>query len=222
MNFRDLNDPEIMLRVQAAWNQELVSVRDDRRRWSRVAEQKLKDQELHDAKMWLIRSREKWLQEDEVPSRHFFAKLKSKWARESLTTLTLPDGEVTSDNQVILEEIHRYFQSLYTAEPESSQQVEAREDMLSLIRNRLSPVGSQAVSAKPDKAEIEAVVFAMKNNKSPGIDGLMVEVVKICWDTEGDDYVRMVPAVCAKRRLLKTEMQGVIKLLQKGGDVLHL
>ncbi|KAL3677873.1 hypothetical protein R1sor_020829 [Riccia sorocarpa] len=89
-----------------------------------VAERKLKEQELYDARIWRIRSREKWLQEDEVPSRYFFAEPKSKWARESLAALSLPDGEATTDRQEILEEILRFYQELYTAEPVSSQQAE--------------------------------------------------------------------------------------------------
>ncbi|KAL3689561.1 hypothetical protein R1sor_015870 [Riccia sorocarpa] len=50
-------------------------------------EGKLRERELQEARMWRLRSRERWLSEDEAPSRYFFAKLCAKWARESMEAL---------------------------------------------------------------------------------------------------------------------------------------
>ncbi|KAL3695509.1 hypothetical protein R1sor_009585 [Riccia sorocarpa] len=171
------------------------------------AAKQLKDQELADARMWRLRSREKWLREDEVPSRFFFAKLKSKWAREAIKALEMPDGEESTDRGDILEEIHRFFQELYTSEVESEEQRDAREEMLDLIQNKLTREESQKVAEKPDKEEIKAFVFAMKTNKSPGLDGLTVEVVQMCWEFVEADCVRLVHAIWVKRRLLKTDLK---------------
>ncbi|KAL3682470.1 hypothetical protein R1sor_000492 [Riccia sorocarpa] len=211
MNFYDLQDPGVLEKVQRAWKEELVSVRDDRRRWNRSwhrvkqvlkdvraekallkkqesslrqevvwrkavltegslseaeagsfqtelcsAERLLKEQELQDARLWRIQSREKWLREHEV---------------------------------------------LYKVEEVTAEQVAARETLLALIRNKLSPEESQKMSAIPDKAKTEGVVFSMKTNKAPGIDGLTVEVLKWCWEFAGDDCVRLVHAKADSKRL---------------------
>ncbi|KAL3686496.1 hypothetical protein R1sor_009070 [Riccia sorocarpa] len=67
----------------------------------------------------------------------------------------------------ILDEIHEFYQSLYTADPELMERKQAREDVLSLIEKRLSADESQALSAEPDKEEIEEVIFKMTANKAP-------------------------------------------------------
>ncbi|KAL3702144.1 hypothetical protein R1sor_020166 [Riccia sorocarpa] len=109
---------------EEAWQNEVLSVKDDRRRWSRgwfrvrevlrdaraklevdgktnnhlgeemtwrkeqlnndstpeevkalaQVEQRLKQHELYEARLWYTRSRERWLSEDSVPTRYFFAK----------------------------------------------------------------------------------------------------------------------------------------------------
>ncbi|KAL3694669.1 hypothetical protein R1sor_008320 [Riccia sorocarpa] len=74
------------------------------------------------------------------------------------------------------------------------------------------------VSSIPEEEEIKTVVFSMKSNKAPGGDGLTAEVVRHCWDFVGASCVKMVKAVWVKRRLLKADMQGIIKLIHKGGD----
>ncbi|KAL3681233.1 hypothetical protein R1sor_024189 [Riccia sorocarpa] len=199
-NHFDLKDPEIFQKVK------------DR------MEKRLKEHELQEARIWRIRCREKWLTEDDAPSRYFFAKLKAKWARDSLTVLQLDDGEVTEDQEVILEEIQKFYQCLYTKEDESEDRVRAREEVMSLIQNRISADDSRKVSSIPEEEEIKGVVFSMKLNKAPGSDGLTVEVVRHCWEFVGDCCVKMVKAVWVKRRLLKADMQGIIKLIHKGGD----
>ncbi|KAL3681774.1 hypothetical protein R1sor_024730 [Riccia sorocarpa] len=60
-------------------------------------EKKLRDQELHKARLWRVRSREKWITEEDAPTRYFFAKTKARWARESLEALTKSDGEAREE-----------------------------------------------------------------------------------------------------------------------------
>ncbi|KAL3693100.1 hypothetical protein R1sor_006751 [Riccia sorocarpa] len=181
-------------------------------------EQKLKDRDLQEVRMWKIPSREKWLNEDTAPSRYFFTKLRARWARDSLEALTTEDGSVTTDKSEISSEVHSFFQILYSVEDESVERVEAREEAVGLTQNKLSPEESSAVSRLPDMEEVKGVVFSMKTNKAPGGDGLTIEVVKLCWSFIADDCLRMVHTVWAKRRLLKSDLQAVIRLIHKGGD----
>ncbi|KAL3699430.1 hypothetical protein R1sor_017452 [Riccia sorocarpa] len=58
----------------------------------------------------------------------------------------------------------------------------------------------------------------MKSNKAPGADGLTIEVVRTCWEWVGDDCVKMVRAVWSKKRILRADCEGLIKLLHKGGE----
>ncbi|KAL3683766.1 hypothetical protein R1sor_001788 [Riccia sorocarpa] len=181
-------------------------------------EKKLKDRNLQDARMWRLRSRERWLTEDEAPSRYFFAKLKAKWTREAIEVLKLDGGEETTDREVIMDEIFEFYQVLYDKEEDTEVRRAAREELLSLVVNKLSPEESSDISRVPNKAEIEDIVFTMKSNKSPGVDGMIIEFVQTYWDLVGDDCVRLITTVWAKRKLLRSDCEGVIKLIHKGGE----
>ncbi|KAL3694927.1 hypothetical protein R1sor_008578 [Riccia sorocarpa] len=171
-------------------------------------EKRAKSMALQEAREWSARSRVKWLSEDEAPSKFFFSKLKTKWAREAIECLETKDGEILTEGDEILDEIHEFYQSLYTAEPESLERTLAREEVLSLIEKRLSDSDSRAMSAEPDKEEIEDVIFKMAANKALGIDGLTAEILRSCWDFVGDACVQMVLCVWAKKHVLQADCQG--------------
>ncbi|KAL3690264.1 hypothetical protein R1sor_016573 [Riccia sorocarpa] len=186
------------------------------------AEKRLKTFELQEARIWRLRSRDKWMSEDDAPSRYFFAKLRAKWARESLDALQLEDGDVTTDKEVILAEIQKFYQLLYTREAETVERGTAREEVMALIKNKVTDEESMKVAEIPEKDEVEKVVFGMKRNKAPGADGLTVEVVSHCWEFVGECCVKMVRTVWVKRRfdalllsgLRISEAPTVDKLLQ--------
>ncbi|KAL3685010.1 hypothetical protein R1sor_003032 [Riccia sorocarpa] len=230
-NYHDLLNPETLSQAEEVWSQEAVSVKDSRRRWTRgwervsrvlkvarnakeklrreegdlaaevhwrreqlssessteeidalhKVEQKLKERDLHDARLWKLRSRDKWLEEDTAPSRYFFTKLRARWARESLEALETQDGNVTTDKEEILSEVHNFYR-----DQGSDLQYEDQQ-------------GSGG-------------------GGGGGGDGLTVEIVKICWDFVDDDCVAMIHTVWAKRKLLKSDLQAIIRLIHKGGD----
>ncbi|KAL3679694.1 hypothetical protein R1sor_022650 [Riccia sorocarpa] len=91
-------------------------------------------------------------------------------------------------------------------------------EVLGLISKKLSPEESRGISELPEKQEIEEVVFGMKRNKAPGGDGVTIEILRMCWPFVGDDCVKLIHAVWAKKRLLPVDLQSVIKLIPKGGD----
>ncbi|KAL3675636.1 hypothetical protein R1sor_025584 [Riccia sorocarpa] len=68
-------------------------------------EKKVKDQEIHEVRVWRIRCREKWLTVEDAPSRYFFTKLRAKWAKEAIEALEVED-EIVSDQEEILATIH--------------------------------------------------------------------------------------------------------------------
>ncbi|KAL3701503.1 hypothetical protein R1sor_019525 [Riccia sorocarpa] len=175
-------------------------------------EKRAKEQDLHEAKIWRIRSRERWLSVDEAPTRYFFTKLRAKWAQEAVEALEVNGDEVT-DHEDILSEIHKFYAELFQAEAETEERRAAQEEVVGLITKRLSPADSNHLSRMPDKEEIEGVVFKMKTDKASGADGLTIEVMKISWEWLGEDCVRMIQTVWTKKRILKTDCEGLIRLV---------
>ncbi|KAL3685505.1 hypothetical protein R1sor_003527 [Riccia sorocarpa] len=251
-----MKDPEVLRKVKMAWDAELLSVKDSRRRWSRgwhhvcqvlrderdaqrlqrrnegnlahdvawrrerispdsdpveiealnIAEKRLKDQQIQEAPNWRLRSRIRWLSIDDVPSRYFFAKLKSKWARETISALKRSDGEITTDKEEILEEIHTFYQQLFDAEERTTERDEARREVVELLEPKVSPVESNKVSMVPERCEIEKVVFSMKSNKAPGLDGLTIEVLQMRHITDILDN-KEVEWVWIAQRILQIKMR---------------
>ncbi|KAL3681636.1 hypothetical protein R1sor_024592 [Riccia sorocarpa] len=96
-------------------------------------EQRLKIRDLEDAKRWRLRSRVSWLSTKDAPLRYFFAKLRAKWAKESLRAIELDDGTVSTDAEEILQEIQRFYQVLYTAEEDTEERSRARDEVIGLM-----------------------------------------------------------------------------------------
>ncbi|KAL3698418.1 hypothetical protein R1sor_012494 [Riccia sorocarpa] len=82
----------------------------------RTAESKLRRFEQLEARMWRLRSRDKWLREGEALSRYFYAQTKAKFSRESIQTLRRENKTNTTDRAEILIQVQRYYEDLYRHE----------------------------------------------------------------------------------------------------------
>lgn len=69
------------------------------------AEDATRDRERQDALRLYRRSRVRWLKLGKAPTNYFFNQLKAKHARESIKRLRLDSGEVTPDEDQIVNEI---------------------------------------------------------------------------------------------------------------------
>ncbi|KAL3675774.1 hypothetical protein R1sor_025722 [Riccia sorocarpa] len=208
------------LAAEIAWRRDMITEDSSAEEVQALArmEGRLKAQELRDAREWKMRSREKWIGEDAAPARYFFTRLKLKWAREAIVALEDKDGEFLTDREEIFGEIHQIFQVLYTAEDETSERMQEREEVIGMMNKRLSENDSEQLSLIPDAQEVEKVVFGMAHYKSPGYDGLTTDVVCECWDFVGSACVQLVQTIWAKKRVLRADCHGIIKLIPKPGE----
>ncbi|KAL3696476.1 hypothetical protein R1sor_010552 [Riccia sorocarpa] len=144
------------LEAEFAWRKEKVGSHSSPEEVDTLAriEARVKEREMRDARAWRTRSREKWLTEDEAPSRYFFAKLRAKWARESVHELELQDGEIIVDNEDILHEVHSFY-NLYTAEELTAECATAQEEVIGLLQGGLSEEDCRKVESRPEQQEIE-------------------------------------------------------------------
>lgn len=62
------------------------------------------------------------------------------------------------------------------------------------MSNKLSTVERAILNKDPMMAEVEVVVKSFKSGKSPGLDGLTVEVLHSCWEWAGEVYFNAVLA----------------------------
>ncbi|KAL3675783.1 hypothetical protein R1sor_025731 [Riccia sorocarpa] len=96
--------------------------------------------------------------------------------------------------------------------------MQEREEVICMMNKRLSENDSEQLSVIPYAQEVEKVVFGMARYKSTGYDGLTTDVVCECWDFLGSACVQLVQTIWAKKRILRADCHGIIKLIPKPGE----
>ncbi|KAL3696131.1 hypothetical protein R1sor_010207 [Riccia sorocarpa] len=100
--------------------------------------EKLRRREKVDVQMARVRSRIRWLHEDEAPTKFCFATWKAKLAQESITLLHVEGGRTLSTEEEILEEVHRTYAALYMNEEAANGREEKTQEVLQLIDKKLT------------------------------------------------------------------------------------
>lgn len=77
------------------------------------AETKARQKDMMEVIRIRMKSRENWLTWGDSPTNYFFYQLKEKQAWESIRALTLGDGTCTEDEDLIMQEIYRFYTKLF-------------------------------------------------------------------------------------------------------------
>ncbi|KAL3685358.1 hypothetical protein R1sor_003380 [Riccia sorocarpa] len=178
-------------------------------------ENELRKWELRDAKAWRLRSKERWFREGEAPSRYFYSQLKAKFAREKIAALETEDGNFISSHTEIMEEVERYYRNLYTRVQEIAQIRQAREHMLQLLTSRVTQEEDATLHQVPTEEGLEEVIHDYHKEKSPGLDGLVAEVLQACWSFVKTDCIDMFIDFWERGALTEKNRTAVVKLLPK-------
>ncbi|KAL3686059.1 hypothetical protein R1sor_004081 [Riccia sorocarpa] len=178
-------------------------------------EDQLRKQEHQDARAWRLRSKQRWLREGEAPSRYFFAQMKAKFTNETMPTLTLEDGTKTEDRAVIIGEVERFMSNLYERQHQTQEMNEARLETYTKITTTVTMQQDLRVSTRPPDHEIDIIATLLKKEKSPGLDGLTIEVLLECWPFVRQDCISMINHFWDTGELIKGQRTAVIKLVPK-------
>lgn len=157
----------------------------------------------------IIRSREKFFAEGERSSKYYFSLEKHNAQKKTMFRVRDQNNMITSNQSKIHEAQVRYFRKLYT--PEKI----AKFDLVNKSSNKLTAEQKASLDAPLSIQEFGEAVLQMPNNKSPGLDGLTIEVYKVFWGKFKEAYFSAVQTAKTKGILLKAMRQGVITLIPK-------
>ena len=136
-----------------------------------------------------IRSKAKWIETNEQPSKFFFQKERKRIVKKTCHALRTSDGRrVTSQTEIAREQV-RFYTELYSAVP-TDRVVQNR--LLGLLENKLSDDQRDSCEHPLLESECLAALKTMSNGKTPGSDGLPKEFFMAFWDDLKDDFVEMV------------------------------
>ena len=161
----------------------------------------------------VIRSRVQWLQHGEKPSKYFCNLEKRNFVDRSMSCLEREDGQVIYEQEDILKEVSKFYQTLYTKQ----KVIEVDIENIIFDIQTLNDTESNELEGRLSFAEACEALKNMKNNKSPGQDGFTVEFFKFFFNDIGHFLVRSINEGFSKQCLSVTQRQGVIICLPKEG-----
>ena len=153
---------------------------DDEEKISKLEEYKIQLEEIHSEKTngAIIRSKARLHEKGERSTKYFLSLEKRNHSKKCMKKLQLNDSTITDNPAIIPEEQKKYYHKLYSkSDLESPSDVEAIFFDNPALK-KLNEVEKRRCEGILSYNECFKIVCDMKNNKSPGSDGLNAEFYK--------------------------------------------
>lgn len=123
-----------------------------------------------------IRSKVKWIEEGEKPSKYFISLESRNFSSKIIPKVEKEDGSTVFNQFEILNELRMFYDNLY-------QKRETIYEKLKLYDiPKLNKQEYDLLEGPLNKLEVYNFLKKMKNDKSPGPDGLTSEFLKFFWN----------------------------------------
>ena len=170
----------------------------------------------------IFRSKCRWVEKGERPTKYFFNLEKRNYNRKTITELRTESETVTNNESQILEAIENYYSELY-ASANNSQENNVEEFTEHLKIPKLSDADRDRIEGPLSYEECKKALDTFQNNKAPGEDGFTVEFYMFFFDLLGHDLVASFNAAYDANELTISQRRGVITLIPKeDGSLLEL
>ena len=162
----------------------------------------------------IVRSKTKWIEQGEKPTKYFFNLERRNYNHKTIRELKYPDGTLVTKEDEILKEIEIFYNDLYT----SSTSVE-NALFQSFIANLEIPKLEDSVSSELEGEitlrECKDILCTFSSGKSPGEDGFTWEFYNCFFDLLGQDLVDCFNASYRAGEMSLSQRRGVITLIPK-------
>ena len=141
---------------------------------------------------------------------------KRHYNSKTIRNLKIDNNTVLNTDQEILNEARRFYQTLYTSNNCSSQEITG-EDLFFQQNNqcKISDDERKLCEGLLTAAECLESLKTMESNKTPGTDGITAEFYKIFWNEIKSFLLASINASYAKGLLSISQRRGLITLIQK-------
>ena len=149
-------------------------------------------------------------------SKYFFSLEKYRAKQRTINRLKLPDGSITSNGSLILNECRLFYKNLYSKSPNIDFDRESH-----FFNNGLAPKLSEKERTLCDTpvTEIELLqcLKTFRKNKSPGLDGSSAEFHLTFWDQLKTRLLDVYEEAFTSELLPESMRVGLVTLLEKKG-----
>ena len=186
----------------------------------------LEDIRIKRIKGCIIRSKARWLEEGEKPTRYFFNLENRNYTSKIIPKLQKENSTIITKQEEILEEAKSFNENLFDVNNNCSNTSEITCKKLDewLGQNeipKLNHIESQTLEGPITLSEAGKTLRQMKNNKSPGSDGFTAEFFKCFWRQLGTFIIRSINLGYANGNLSVTQRQGIIVCIPKTDKPKH-
>lgn len=149
----------------------------------------------------IIRSRAKWVEEGEKPSKYFCSLESRNFLNKTIKKVETHNNNIIYDQCDILHQVKIFYESLFSCKDSDLLDINL-EDIIKTDIPRLDTSTSISLEGDISESEIYNVLKNMKNNKSPGSDGFTVEFFKFFWKDFKHYIVSAVNHIFVKKSFL--------------------
>ena len=172
----------------------------------------LATQEAEGAK---IRSRAKWTEEGEKPTRYFFRREQQRAAKNTFESLLNSQGQETSSQADMESILTDFYKDLYAKD---NLDLQMQESLIGDLEFSLTASESEGCEGEFTKEELFTVLGGLQTGKAPGSDGLPSEFYKAFWGDLGDVLVTVLNENFRLGILTDSQREGLLRLLCKKDD----
>ena len=162
----------------------------------------------------IIRSKIDWHEFGEKSSKFFLNLEKRNYNNKTIKCLRLTNGEMITQKETILHELHAFYSKLYTSSHEQSINF---SELDNLPLPKLDTEKQLLCEGALTENEILSALKTCKNNKSPGTDGFPAEFYKFFWNDMKQYLLDALNYNYAQGQLSSTQKEGLITLIPKKG-----
>ena len=162
-----------------------------------------------------VRSRSKWINEGEKNTKYFLNLEKRHQSSNVIKELKTQEGNVNNDYEII-GEMCKFYETLYTSKDINDENIDIYLENITV--NIIEGKDKELCELFPTVEECNDAVMSLKNNKSPGLDGLPSEFYKCFWGDICTLFYDVLKCVFDKKEMCFTQRMAVVSLIHKKGD----
>ena len=164
----------------------------------------------------MLRSNANWIEYGEKPTNFFCSLEKKNYFNKNVKKIIDSTGNIYTKQMEILNKISNFYQNLYSTKDECLNRVDLNSVVESNIP-KLTKIESDQLEGKLTLPELGKAVRNMKNGKSPGPDGFIVEFYKNFWTAICHFLLlRSLNFSFYTGELSLTQKQGIISIIPRG------
>ena len=126
-----------------------------------------------------VRTRTAELLNGTKPSKYLSALETKTYTDKTIQKLITANGSILTDQWAILDEVRLFYSNLFKKKPVNSCSQLANLLQLNKHINKLSAMQSNSLECEITLTDLSNALKNMKNGKTPGIDGFLVEFFKV-------------------------------------------